>query len=90
MLVELGRPLTGAGEEVVGGKAEARQGLGMRGGIFGGEVAGVVGLGHLDLLVGADFDEAFGGQAIDAIGFQPQAAPDGIGVIVYGDGQIRA
>ncbi len=44
---------------------------------------------HLHLGVGLDADEPLGGGAIGAVGLQPQAALDGVGVVLEGQGGGR-
>ena len=59
------------------------------GGGSGAPVIGIVGLRHLHLGVGFDADEALGGGAIGAVGFQPEAALDGVGVVLIGEKRAR-
>ena len=61
-----------------------RFGVGIR--LFGREVGGLVTVGGLHLLVGADADEAIGGGAVDAVGFEPHARFDGGGDVLDRDG----
>ena len=60
---------------------------GERNGLLGwAKVAGVVFELYLYLLIGFDVEQALGGQAVDAIGFGPEVATDGVRGIVDGDG----
>ena len=77
----------GARGPLVGGEADVRWRLVVDGGLFGGEIVGVVLLGHVDVGVAADLDEALGGGAVGAVGIEPEAAADGGGVVVDGEGR---
>ena len=52
---------------------------------LGGEIVGIVRLGHLHLGVGLDTDQPLRRRTIRAVGFQPEPPLDGVGVVLEGD-----